>query len=65
MDAITGSSPILLQAKDARDKLALKGGNERLLAKLDDLLARAAGAGLHGGEVLKLQNLISQAGALK
>jgi hypothetical protein len=62
---ITGSSPILLQAKEARDKLALTGGNDRLLAKLDDLLNKAAGAGLHGGEILKLQNLIGQAGALK
>jgi hypothetical protein len=63
-DLITGSSPIILQAKDARDKLALKPGNERLLAKFDDLLAKAAGAGLHGGDVLKLQHLIGQAGTL-
>ncbi|MBK5401320.1 hypothetical protein JFU47_32100 [Pseudomonas sp. TH39(2020)] len=65
MDTITGSSPILLEGKEVRDKLALKGGNDRLLAKLDDLLAKAAGAGLHGGEVLKLQHLIGQARSLK
>lgn len=63
MDNITGGE-VLNDAREARDKLALMGGNERLLAKLDDLLKKASGIGLHGGEVLKLQNLLKQAKAL-
>lgn len=65
MDTIIGSNPLLLEAREARDKLALKDTNERLLAKLDDLLAKAAGSGLHGGEQQKLRNLLAQAEALK
>jgi hypothetical protein len=61
MDNITGSNPLLIEAREVRDKLALKGGNERLLAKLDDLLSKQS---LHGGEQIKLERLIEQAKAL-
>lgn len=57
-DYISGSNPLLLEARELREKLALTAGNERLLAKLDDLLSKAV---LHGGEQAKLINLIEVA----
>lgn len=63
-DFINGGHPLILEAQEARDKLALMGGNERLLAKLDDLLTKASGSGLHGGEQAKLRALLSQVAAL-
>jgi hypothetical protein len=58
---ITGSHPLRLAAAEARDKLALTGGNEQLLRKLDDMLKLQ---NWHGGHALKVQNLIEQAKAL-
>jgi hypothetical protein len=63
MDHVTGGE-VLNEAREIREKLALMGGHDRLLAKLDDLLKKSAGIGLHGGEMLKLQNLLKQAKAL-
>lgn len=62
---ISGSNELLIEARIARDKLALEGGHEQLLRKIDDLLFKSTGVGLHGGEVLKLRNLLSQVEALK
>ncbi|MFG0351916.1 hypothetical protein ACF8LD_12905 [Pseudomonas sp. zbq_5] len=65
MEGHIASGNILLnEAREARNKLALIGGHERLLAKLDDLINRSMGTTLHGGEQLKLQNLIAQVNAL-
>ncbi|SDO20145.1 hypothetical protein SAMN04489798_2307 [Pseudomonas arsenicoxydans] len=58
MDNITGSNPLILEAHAARDKLALKGGNEQLVAKFDDLLSKSC---LHSAEAAKLRNLIIRA----
>lgn len=55
---ISGSNPLLLEARDLRDKLALIGGNERLIAKLDDLLSKQS---LHSAEQAKLVHLVGQA----
>ncbi|MNG05312.1 hypothetical protein D3C85_1517310 [compost metagenome] len=63
-DHIANGAPLINEAREARDKLALIGGNERLLAKLDDLINRSMGTTLHGGEQLKLKNLIEAAKAL-
>lgn len=63
MEHVTGGE-VLNDAREARDKLALLGGHDRLLAKLDDLLKKSAGIGLHGGEMLKLENLLKQVRAL-
>lgn len=63
-DHIANGSPLLNEAREARNKLALIGGHERLLAKLDDLLDRAVGYPLHGGQIAKLRNLIAQVNAL-
>ena len=58
---ITGSHPLRLEALEERNKLALKGGHERLLAKIDALLALNS---LHGGQQITLERLIAQARAL-
>jgi hypothetical protein len=58
MDNITGSNPLILEARAIRNKLAAIGGHDRLIAKLDDLLSKQS---LHGGEQLKLEHLIGQA----
>lgn len=46
------------EGRAVRDKLALVGGHERLIAKLEALLSRPF---LHGGEQAQLQNLIREA----
>lgn len=61
---IANGNILLNEAREARNKLALIGGHERLLAKLDDLLNRSIGYPLHGAEQLKLQNLIKQVNSL-
>lgn len=63
-DHIANGNILLNEAREARNKLALIGGHERLLAKLDDLLNRSVGHPLHGGEIAKLRNLIAQVNAL-
>lgn len=55
---ITGSAPLLLEARELRDKLAMTTGNEKLLAKLDDLLEKQS---LTSPEQAKLINLIEAA----
>ncbi|MDW2777439.1 hypothetical protein [Pseudomonas sp. BEA3.1] len=61
---IANGNILLSEAREARNKLALLGGHERLLAKLDHLLNRSIGYPLHGGEQAKLKNLIAQVNAL-
>lgn len=62
---ISAGNPLLSDATEARDKLALVGGgHERLIAKIDDLLHKSRGVGLHGGEQLKLIALIQQVEAI-
>lgn len=63
MNHVTGGE-VLNEAREIREKLALIGGNERLLAKLDDLLKKAAGVGLHGGELITLQKRLDLAKAV-
>ncbi|POG00123.1 hypothetical protein [Pseudomonas putida] len=63
-DHIANGAPLLNEAREARNKLALIGGHERLLAKLDDLLNRSMGYPLHGAEQAKMRNLIKQVNAL-
>jgi hypothetical protein len=58
METITGSNPFLLEGRKIRDKLAVIGGHERLVAKLDDLLGKQS---LHSAEQAKLINLIEVA----
>lgn len=58
MTNIDSGNALFHEGREVRDKLALVGGNERLIAKLDDLLARPF---LHGGEQAKLINLIEVA----
>ncbi|WP_420170645.1 hypothetical protein ACN99C_11665 [Pseudomonas alloputida] len=55
----TGNS-LIQAAMEARDKLALTGNDEVSLRKLDDLIKKAAGVGLHGGEQLKLERLLEK-----
>lgn len=55
---ITGSNPLLLEARELRAKLALTTGNERLIAKLDDLLSKQC---LNSPEQEKLKHLIEAA----
>ncbi|MFK0090184.1 hypothetical protein ACIQUS_23175 [Pseudomonas sp. NPDC090755] len=57
-DIITGSNPLILEARELRKKVAALGGNQRLLAKLDDLLSKQS---LHSAEQAKLINLIEAA----
>jgi len=65
MDGHIANGNILLnEAREARNKLALIGGHERLLSKLDDLLNRSLGYPLHGAEIAKLRNLIAQVNTL-
>ncbi|MNO06824.1 hypothetical protein D3C81_2287740 [compost metagenome] len=61
---IANGNILLNEAREARNKLALIGGHERLLAKLDALLNRSLGYPLHGGEQAQLKNLIAQVNAL-
>lgn len=63
-DHAANGNILLNEAREARNKVALIGGHERLLAKLDDLLNRSMGYPLHGGEQAKLKNLIKQVNAL-
>ncbi|MCY1186517.1 hypothetical protein D9M73_273960 [compost metagenome] len=63
-DHIANGAPLINEAREAREKLVLLGGHERLLAKLDDLINRSMGTTLHGGEQAKLKNLIEAAKAL-
>lgn len=63
-DYISTGNPLLSDATEARNKIALLGGHERLIAKIDDLLLKSRGVGLHGGEQAKLKNLIEQVGAI-
>lgn len=55
----TGNS-LIQAAMEARDKLALTGSDEVSLRKLDDLIKKASGVGLHGGEQIKLERLLEQ-----
>ncbi|MNH33988.1 hypothetical protein D3C79_945540 [compost metagenome] len=51
----------MIQAAEvARDKLVLTGNDEVSLRKLDDLIKKASGVGLHGGEQLKLERLLEK-----
>ncbi|MNY80713.1 hypothetical protein D3C86_2218980 [compost metagenome] len=60
-DYITGSAPLILQAREAAARLELLGDNPELLVKIQDMLKLH---GWHGGDQLKVQELLKQAGAL-
>ena len=49
------------EARELREQLAELGGNERLLAKIDAMLALHH---LHGGQCLSLRNWLDQAKGL-
>ncbi|OPK06787.1 hypothetical protein [Pseudomonas sp. VI4.1] len=49
---------LLNEAREAREKLALLGGHDRLLAKIDSMLALHHH---HGGQLLTLKNWLDQA----
>lgn len=63
-DHAANGNILLNEAREARNKLALIGGHDRLLAKLDDLLSRSLGYPLHGAEIAKIKNLIKQVNEL-
>lgn len=46
------------EAREVREKLYLLGGHDRLLAKIDAMLALRS---LHGGQVISLQNWLKEA----
>ncbi|WP_191830883.1 hypothetical protein [Pseudomonas fluorescens] len=56
-DYITGSHPLILEAKEAAARLELRGDAPELLAKMHDMLKLH---GWHGGEQLKVQELLRQ-----
>lgn len=55
---IDSGNALFHEGREVRDRLALVGGHDRLLAKLEALLSRPF---LHGGEQLTLQNLLKEA----
>lgn len=59
MDNIGRGNELILEALQVRDALALLGGHERLLAKLDGLLINKVT--WHGGEQITLRNHIEAA----
>ena len=61
MSDIDSGNELFHQARAARDKLLLLGSNERLLAKIEDMLKLHH---WHGGDQLKMQNLLRQVDAL-
>ncbi|UVJ45001.1 hypothetical protein NVV94_05305 [Pseudomonas sp. LS1212] len=58
MDSIRNPHPLVIETIETRDALALIGGHEQLLAKLNDLIDHQP---WHGGMQVKAENLISQA----
>lgn len=49
---------LLNEAREVREALALLGGHDRLLAKIDSMLALHH---LHGGQCISLRNWLDQA----
>ena len=52
---------LLNEARELREQLAALGGHERLLAKIDGMLALHH---LHGGQCISLKNWLDQAKAV-
>lgn len=59
-DYIFVGNPLIQAAEEARNKLALTGADEVSLRKLNDLIAKARGVGLHGGDQIKLERLLEK-----
>lgn len=60
-DYVTGSHPLILEARECVARLRLRGDAEQLANKLDDMLLLH---GWHGGQQQKVINLLDQAAAL-
>ncbi|UVJ45075.1 hypothetical protein NVV94_05695 [Pseudomonas sp. LS1212] len=58
MDNISASHPLCVEAREVRDQLVADGGDERLISKLNALLALPF---LHGGQQITLRGLIAEA----
>lgn len=60
-DYISGSAPLILEAREAAARLELRGDAPELLAKINDMLKLH---GWNGGDQIKVQDLLDQAAAL-